>query len=60
MVASMGLLWLMPWNCYNCSHEIAMIATMAMAIIERSDNNGDGGDDSNNDSYNDNYNRAKW
>ena len=33
MVGAMGLLWLLPWDCYDCCYGIAMVATMVVAII---------------------------
>ena len=33
MVAAMRLLWLLPWDGYGCSHGIAMVAAMIIAMI---------------------------
>ena len=33
MIVAIGLLWLIPWNYYDCYHEIAMVATIIATII---------------------------
>ena len=30
MVGAMGLLWLLPWDCYGCCHGIAMVVAMGL------------------------------
>ena len=33
MVAPMGWLWFLPWDCYGCCHGIAMVAAMVVAMV---------------------------